>query len=334
LSEQPAHKYAIENPVALAPLGESPLVSVVVPSYNQAAYIRETLDSILRQTYRPLEIVVVDGASSDGTVDVLKSYEGVQEVTWRSEPDRGVVDAVNKGFARARGRIIGIQSSDDCYAADDVVDAGVRVLKEDATAGLVHGDITKVKEDGEELYTTSFPFFTLEGLLCKRTRIHQEAAFFRRELLDAVGGWREEVSYAADTDLFLRMAFRTRIVKVNRVLGIRRMHPGQRDEQSARIARAYGRMVDENEDIARLPSALRRAAQAGKYLTAFRYNPGGSEWVRTYYLYRAKLTHPRAIPRGEVPLRYWVPGYLPARIALSRVKRLLLRCLGKRSKRS
>jgi len=315
--------------VVLPPLPDRPLVSVVMPSYNQAAFLREALESVLAQTYRPIEILVMDGASTDGTVDVLRSYDAVPEVKYVSEPDRGVVDAVNKGFARVQGQIVGIQSSDDAYAAKDVVEQAVAAFRAHPDVGLVHGDITKVNASGEILYTTRFPAFTLEALLCKRTRIHQEAAFFRRALLDVVGGWREEVAYAADTDLFVRLAFRTRVLKVDRVFGLRRMHAGQRDEQSGKIMRAYWRMVDENPDIAALPARLRRAARAGKYLTAFRYNPSGSEWVRTYYLYRAKAAYPAAVSRREVPLRHWVPGYLPARIALSRVKRLVFRCLGR-----
>src|SRR6185436_19107774 len=90
------------------------LISVVIPSYNQGRYIRETIDSTLAQDYRPIEVLVMDGASKDETVDVLQSYDA-PELQWISEPDRGVVDAVNKGLARARGEIIAIQSSDDVY---------------------------------------------------------------------------------------------------------------------------------------------------------------------------------------------------------------------------
>src|SRR4051812_41118582 len=93
---------------------ERPLVSVIIPSYNQGRFIRETIDSVLSQDYRPIEVLVFDGASKDETVSVLKSYDA-PELQWWSEPDRGVVDAVNKGLARARGDIVAIQSSDDVY---------------------------------------------------------------------------------------------------------------------------------------------------------------------------------------------------------------------------
>ena len=81
----------------------NPLVSIIVPSYNQGRFIRRTLDSILSQDYRPLEVFVVDGASTDETVSILREYSCHPELQWVSERDSGVVEAVNKGFAKARG---------------------------------------------------------------------------------------------------------------------------------------------------------------------------------------------------------------------------------------
>ena len=106
------------------------LLSIVVPSYNQGAFIRETLDSILSQDYRPIEVLVLDGDSKDETVEVLKSYDA-PELRWWSEHDRGVVDAVNKGLALACGEFVAIQSSDDVYLLGAFRTA-VEVLSADA----------------------------------------------------------------------------------------------------------------------------------------------------------------------------------------------------------
>src|ERR1043166_2278014 len=92
---------------------DRPLFSVIVPSYNQGRYLRQTLESILGQSYRPLEVIVVDGASKDETVEVLKSFAHAPELRWISEKDRGPADAVNKGFAMASGELIGIQRSEE-----------------------------------------------------------------------------------------------------------------------------------------------------------------------------------------------------------------------------
>src|SRR5262245_47637775 len=129
---------ALANPLLhqLRPLAERPLVSIVVPSFNQGRFIRTTIDSVLQQAYRPLEIIVVDGGSTDETIDVLKAYGNLPELQWTSEPDHGVADAVNKGFQRARGDVIGIQSSDDWYTPGAVA-AAVEALQAADSPALV-----------------------------------------------------------------------------------------------------------------------------------------------------------------------------------------------------
>ena len=139
----------------LPPLPEDCLVSIIVPSYNQGAYIKQALDSILEQTYQPIEIVVVDGASTDATLDVLHTYDTVSEVKWVSEPDNGVVEAVNKGFAMASGQVLAIQSSDDAYAANTVVDTALKALRADSDVGLLYGDVQKIDAAGRLMNRTT-----------------------------------------------------------------------------------------------------------------------------------------------------------------------------------
>ena len=113
---------------------EPRLVSVVVPSFNQGKFIGETLRSCLRESYRPLEILIQDGGSSDDTISVLRSLKN-PEVNWVCEADEGVVDAVNKGLRRANGDVLSIQSSDDVFV-DGAVEAAVEALSQDPTIGL------------------------------------------------------------------------------------------------------------------------------------------------------------------------------------------------------
>ncbi len=147
-------------------MNERPLVTVIVPSFNQGPFIRDTLDSILSQSHRPLEVIVVDGASTDDTPAILAEYAALHhELRWIAEPDDGPADAVNKGLALARGEVAGIQSSDDMYLPG-AIGAAVAAFMEDPAVGLVYGDATAVAADGTPLYSTRFLPYRLSRFLC------------------------------------------------------------------------------------------------------------------------------------------------------------------------
>lgn len=306
--------------ISLGKLPERPLVSILVPSYNQGRFIKDTIDSILQQDYRPLKIHVMDGASSDETVEVLNSYGEIPELDWVSEPDKGVVDAVNKGFGRLAGDICGIQSSDDVYlpgAIRTIVDQFVA----SSDTGLIYGDTVKVDADGKEIQRYRIGPWSFENVFLMKTWIPQPSAFFRKEMLDACGGWDESIPYAPDTDLWLRMAFRTEVLKIDQYLSSRRMHDAQRDTQAVKIVRDYGKMIDQSPDIATAPPEIRAAAQAAKHLIWQRYNPTGSDMRVAWHLLRAGIACPKAF-NGRNILHNAV---LPVRRQLSKVKQMLVR---------
>lgn len=309
----------------LGPLPERPHLSIVVPSFKQGQFIRDTIDSILSQSYRPLTIHVIDGGSPDETVDVLKSYGSISELHWISEPDRGVVDAVNKGFALVTGDIIAIQSSDDMYLPG-TLQRIVDEFRSYPDVGLIYGDTIKVDAGGHELQRVPIGPYSLENLFLLKTWIPQPSAFFRREMLQSCGVWDESIPYAPDTDLWIRMAFRTNVRKLDEYLSQRRMHGEQRDTQSNRIVRDYTKMIQQSPDIARAPQALRRAAYASPHLIQLRYNTSNSYLNAAWHEFRAGLICPRAFN-----LRRWARNafYFPARQVLSPVKRGLLRLIGK-----
>lgn len=305
--------------VTLPPLCESPVVSIIIPSYNQGRFIRDTIDSILSQDYRPIRIHVVDGASRDETVEVLKSYGDIPELNWVSESDKGVVDAVNKGFSKVTGDIVAIQSSDDMYLPG-AVRRIVETFRVNPTVGLVYGDTVKVDAHGKELLKYQSGPFSLENLFLLRTWIPQPSAFFRRELLLTCGGWDERIPYAPDTDLWIRMAFRTDVLKIDEYLSQRRMHDAQRDTQCERIVRDYIQMIRQSPDIAKAPARLRRAAMAGTYLIRMRYRGTGSYWVAAWHQMCAGLYRPDAFSFR----RWWSHAVtFPLRSTLSPVKRML-----------
>ena len=131
----------------LAPLGEKmavlmpmtqPLVSIVTPSYNMARFLGETMDSVLSQDYSNIEYIVMDGGSTDNTVDILRDYESRYpgRFTWISENDSGQSDAINKGFLRSKGQIFTFLNSDDTYLPG-VVRAAVEAFQAHAEAPLL-----------------------------------------------------------------------------------------------------------------------------------------------------------------------------------------------------
>jgi glycosyltransferase involved in cell wall biosynthesis len=300
-------------------LPETPLVSIVVPSFNQGQFIRETIDSILSQAYRPIEVLVMDGASKDATVDVLRSYDR-PELQWWSEPDHGVVDAVNKGLGRARGDIVAVQSSDDVYLPGAIA-AMVAAFRADLDLGLVFGDVEYIDAESRVGDRTTLPPFSLYDYVGKLTFIPQPAAFFTAKALRATGMWRDEISYAADAEFYLRIAAAFPVKKLDRLIAGYRYHDEQRDKLSARVERDWRKAIEpwtKSRD-----RRLRRYARSGIDLACLRYAPE-SQWIRrTLAAYRALLVNPAVLRNRDFRhTRDLLPGRYPIWKSLSRVKRL------------
>jgi len=297
-----------------------PLVSIIIPSYNQGRFIGETIDSILAQDYRPIEVLVLDGASKDETVDVLRGYGDA--IQWWSEPDKGVVDAVNKGLARATGTIQAIQSSDDTFLPG-AISAAVKAFEADPSLGLVYGDVEYIDAASRHIGGTTLPPFDFGGYLAKFMFIPQPAAFFTKAAADRAGGWRAEISYAADAEFYLRIATIAPVRKLDLQLGQYRYHEEQRDRIGGRISRDWEAAVRAWIEREQPPRALRRRAELGIHLTHAHYLSDAQWPRRTLELYRAALIAPSVIARADFPRRELIPGRTPIWKFLSRVKRAM-----------
>ena len=178
-----------------------PKVSIITPSFNQGRFLPSTLRSVREQDYAPIEHIVVDGGSTDGTVDILRNAPVIH---WVSEPDRGQVHALNKGFAMATGEILGWLCSDDTLNRD-AVRLAVEAL-ERSGADLVYGSGEIVNENGGFLAMAKVIPFDFRLLLYCKNWIPQPTVFFRRRLLEQAGPLREEFDNAFDYELWLRMS--------------------------------------------------------------------------------------------------------------------------------
>ena len=188
-------------------------ISVITATYNSGRTIGDTLESVLRQTYSDVELIVVDGASRDDTMDVVRRYEPRfgGRLRWTSEPDRGIYDAMNKGIARATGDVIGILNSDDFYTSDTVLE---RVAEAMAGGDIdaVYGDIHYVR-DGDlrrcVRYYSSRPF---RRWMMRLGFMPAHPSFYcRREVYERCGTFDTTYRVAADFENLLRLIYVNRI---------------------------------------------------------------------------------------------------------------------------
>jgi len=195
-------------------------VSIVTPSLNAGRYLQETIASVLAQDYPNVEYIVMDAGSTDDTLSILTRYEGMLQ--YISRPDRGTADAINKGFARCGGSILGFLNGDDTYLPG-AISTAVSELSADPNVGMVYGEGDWVSERGEIIgrYPTA-PFDRKQ--LERECFICQPASFFRREAFEAIGGMDPKLQYTFDYDLWVRMARRFELRKIDALLATSRFH--------------------------------------------------------------------------------------------------------------
>jgi len=184
-----------------------PLVSIVTPSYNQASYLEETICSVLEQDYPRIEYIIVDGGSTDGSVDIIKKYAD-KLAWWLSEVDKGQTDAINKGFGRAKGQILAWLNSDDTYEPGAVT-AAVKYLQGHPEVGMVYADCSFIDEQGRVIGKFSAAQTDYKRLRQGYVHIPQQTMFFREELWRAVGPLDPSFYFAMDYDLWVRIAARS-----------------------------------------------------------------------------------------------------------------------------
>ena len=201
---------------------DQPLVTVITPSFNQARFLEATIQSVLFQDYPHIEYMIVDGGSNDGSVDIIKKYES-KLAWWVSEKDKGQTDAINKGFARAKGKIFAWINSDDTYEPG-AVSAAVRYLQEHPEVGMVYGDCNFINEKGRVIGKFGSAQTNYRLLRQGYAHIPQQTMFFRADLWKHVGPLDPSFYFAMDYDLWTRIAARTEIKYVPQTWASFRLH--------------------------------------------------------------------------------------------------------------
>jgi glycosyltransferase involved in cell wall biosynthesis len=197
-----------------------PLVSIVTPCFNGARFIEQTIESVLAQNYPAIEYIVMDGGSTDRTLEILRRYEGRLE--WRSENDRGQADAVNRGFALTQGEIFTFLNADDTYLPG-AVSRAVEGFARNPDAAVVYGDAWHVDESGRRM--ARYPVEPFDPRrLARRCIICQPAAFIRRDAFARCGGLDADLRFALDYDLWIRLA-PSGLVHIDAELACSRLHP-------------------------------------------------------------------------------------------------------------
>lgn len=282
-------------------MAEHPLVTIITPSYNQAAYLEQTIQSVFEQDYPNLEYFVVDGGSTDGSLKIIEKYAD-RIAWWVSEPDDGQADAINKGFLRARGEIVAWLNSDDLYLPG-AISAAVKALQAHPEIGMVYADLQSIDRWGSVFNTITYQQYDLTDLLAFQI-IGQPTVFLRRSLLDQTGLLDTSYNFLLDHHLWIRIARLAEIRYVPSVWAAARHHPlAKNAAQAARFGEDAFRVLawaESQPDLAEIIARNARLIRAGVYTLDAHYLLDGGEAARALKAYGKVL-----LARPALAFRRW-----------------------------
>lgn len=198
-------------------------MTIVTPSFNQGEYLEETIQSVLAQEYPNLEYIIIDGGSTDNSVDIIKKYES-SLAYWTSEPDNGQADAINKGFKRSTGEFLGWINSDDILYPN-ALKRVVETFNANPTIDLIYGDINQGCHTDEALIILRGQQLTLRDMLrTLQVPIPQQGSLWRRSAMDIIGMLNTRWHVVLDREFFTRLAQHSKILYLPGILGFFRIH--------------------------------------------------------------------------------------------------------------
>lgn len=220
-----------------------PRLSVVIPSYNQGQFIERTIRSIIDQNYPDLEIILMDGGSTDNTMDIVEKYRS-HFAHIQSEPDGGQTAAIAAGFERATGQFISWLNSDDTYSPGALLKIG-EYLARNPKVEFVYGDMWLIDENDRPFAFKRSARFSLGVMKYAFLTVPQMSAYWSKELYKASGGMDTSLRFCMDYDLFVRMASRSAPVRIRGDIGNFRIHGSSKTSTLEHIRQAEDRIVHE-----------------------------------------------------------------------------------------
>jgi glycosyltransferase involved in cell wall biosynthesis len=201
-----------------------PKISIVTPSFNQAYFLEETIQSVLEQTYPNLEYIVIDGGSTDGSAEIIKRYEKWLHY-WVSEPDRGQSHALNKGFLKSTGELLGWLNSDDLYT-EGALQRVADKFRENP-GHIIAGTVLNFNDESKEHHVMKPANITFENIVKfweEKIVCHQPGIFFPRRSFEMVGGLNEAYYYVMDYDLWSRLLQQCSVSYIDNIVAKFRLH--------------------------------------------------------------------------------------------------------------
>lgn len=227
-------KKFLAEPAPMVPVNQKKTkLSIITPSFNQGKYLERTILSVLNQGYANLEYIIIDGGSTDESIEVIRKYEKHLKY-WVSEKDNGQVDALNKGLRRASGEWIGFQNSDDVYFPGTFTMFD-NAISNDNQADLLYGDLFMITPEDEVIELLKTLPFCFKCQYVEGMQIHNQSLFFKKKLIDENGLFDESFQFAFDYEFITRFTAQpgTITTKVDGMAGALRVH---KDAKSSTIA--------------------------------------------------------------------------------------------------
>jgi glycosyltransferase involved in cell wall biosynthesis len=279
---------------------DEPLVSIVTTSYNQAAFLEETIRSVLEQDYEQIDYVVVDDGSSDGSVEIAERY--ADRLTLMTQENQGQAAALNRGFERARGELLGFLSSDDTLLPGAVAKV-VLEFERDPELLVVYGDVHLTDEHGRRTAYSRSIEWDPEAMTRSGWGPHQQASLWSRRAWELAGPFDEDAWGLFDVELFLRLVAVGRGLHLEEPLATVRLHPESKQmSRRATMGADYVRLA--KGLYSDPPAALRPWARAGRatlYRRAALHFQAAGERARARRLFlRSLLLSPLGIERKQL----------------------------------